>query len=476
VPILSANNHFYTLAQKTDTQYRFAAFDSTNLNYVEYRILDSSQGWSDGGYRIVKAADVKDTYDAQSGDPQSGKAVAQAVSDRVPTTRTVNNKALSSNISLGASDIGAVTQLATAQLGSGTDWSSARSKYLEVPKNTIAFQYNTNGAEETLLYSAGTTPASWGSILRWGNYSNYMYIGHFTSGQGLSPSTGWEKISAGYADNAGTADSANSATKDGNGNTISSTYLKLSGGNMAGSINARANMYEDDAVTNGINMNNSNIVSVNSIYTADTSDGASEGIHFYRDSTHYDSLWMNGGNIYFAPNRALGTNTSAANSKKVAVLPASFSSGKAVVTDGTSGSIKTVDSVPQANYATSAGSATDAFKKSTSAVVHKTLSDITPSSSVQPIETFGKENRIVMAFFYIKNSSQSSTCNFKISLVKTSDNTTVFTQNINLAAYQLVVVPMCVNTSESEHKANIVQLSTTVAKLYIKGCYVSFRY
>ena len=51
---------------------------------------------------------VSDTYSATSSDAMSGKAVASAVSGYVPTSRTVNGKALSSNISLSANDVGAL--------------------------------------------------------------------------------------------------------------------------------------------------------------------------------------------------------------------------------------------------------------------------------------------------------------------------------------------------------------------------------
>ena len=51
---------------------------------------------------------VTDTYSATSSDGMSGKAVASALSSYVPTSRTINSKALSSNITLSASDVGAV--------------------------------------------------------------------------------------------------------------------------------------------------------------------------------------------------------------------------------------------------------------------------------------------------------------------------------------------------------------------------------
>ncbi len=138
----------------------------------------------------------------------------------------------------------------------------------------------------------------------------------------------------------GNATSATKATQDGNGAVISSTYLKLSGGTLTGVLTAKASLYED-SYSGALNMNNSNIYGVNSIYTADASDNAAEGIHFYRDTTHVDTLWINGGDLLFVPNRELGTSTTKANSQKVGRFTANPTTGQVVVTDGTTGGIKT---------------------------------------------------------------------------------------------------------------------------------------
>ena len=52
---------------------------------------------------------ITDTYSSTSSDGMSGKAVASALGSYVPTTRKVNNKVLSSDITLTASDVGAAT-------------------------------------------------------------------------------------------------------------------------------------------------------------------------------------------------------------------------------------------------------------------------------------------------------------------------------------------------------------------------------
>ena len=124
--------------------------------------------------------------------------------------------------------------------------------------------------------------------------------------------------------------------------TITNTaqrYLPLAGGTMTGTLTAKASQTAD-AYSGALNMNNSNIYGVNAIYTADASDGAAEGIHFYRDATHVDTLWMNGGSLLFVPNRELGTSTTVANSQKVARFTANPTTGQVVITDGTTGGIK----------------------------------------------------------------------------------------------------------------------------------------
>ena len=72
-------------------------------------------------------------------------------------------------------------------------------------------------------------------------------------------------------------------------------------------MNVGANGYSDSYSSSGINMNNSNIVALNSIYTADSSDGPAEGFHFYRDATHVDTFRATGGVLKFFPNRTVGS-------------------------------------------------------------------------------------------------------------------------------------------------------------------------
>lgn len=84
-------------------------------------------------------------------------------------------------------------------------------------------------------------------------------------------------------------------------------YVPKSGGTMSGVLNLKGGLYED-AYSGALNLNNSDIYGVNSIYTADLSDSSAEGIHFYRDTTHVDTFYAKSGVLYFVPNRELGTS------------------------------------------------------------------------------------------------------------------------------------------------------------------------
>lgn len=105
-------------------------------------------------------------------------------------------------------------------------------------------------------------------------------------------------------------------------------------------LTLRADQYADDGVTGALDLKNSNIVNVNAIYTADAAEGAGEGINFYRDSTHADTLWAAGGDLMFVPNRALGTSTTAANSQKVGRFSSTPVPNRVVVSNGSSGEMQ----------------------------------------------------------------------------------------------------------------------------------------
>ena len=107
----------------------------------------------------------------------------------------------------------------------------------------------------------------------------------------------------------GVKGSAESSYRTGNVNVTAANVgaVAKSGDTMTGKLTLQANQYSDSYTGGALDLKNSNIDNVNGIYTSDTSDGVGEGINFYRDASHTDTLFAKSGKLYFSPNRALGT-------------------------------------------------------------------------------------------------------------------------------------------------------------------------
>ena len=198
----------------------------------------------------------------------------------------------------------------------------------------IQFTFTQTGLSDTTKTTAGLNVISIFGFggMGWSTPSNMAMNGHAYSYDGdmsvtfpaniTATTTGYGVITAlKFVKSGGTSSQFLKAdgSVDSNTYAVASNYLALSGGTLTGTVtfNVGADGYADSYTSKGLNMGNSNITGLNSIYTADASDNASEGIHFYRDTTHVDTLWASGGELYFVPNRAIGTGTTAANSNKV---------------------------------------------------------------------------------------------------------------------------------------------------------------
>lgn len=93
------------------------------------------------------------------------------------------------------------------------------------------------------------------------------------------------------------------------GTTSPSYKLHVTGsGYFSGNITVGGDRYVSDS-TYGINMQNSDIAQINSLYFADLADSSTEGIHFYRSTTTWDSLTAKNGILYFSGNRAISDTT-----------------------------------------------------------------------------------------------------------------------------------------------------------------------
>ena len=99
-------------------------------------------------------------------------------------------------------------------LGSGTPAAATKDYFVNsVAQNQTGTAYNTSGSEFALLFGRG---GNYGTILKFGYDDLYLYKLRYKNSNWLS--NDWEKISAGYADTAGSAPN----------------YLPLTGGNVTG--------------------------------------------------------------------------------------------------------------------------------------------------------------------------------------------------------------------------------------------------
>lgn len=191
-------------------------------------------------------------------------------------------------------------------VGHATDASmlagTAGSTLVEAPgAGTFKYYYNVMSSTTGLFASNNNANAIITFNKHSGNY--YSQLGFSNTGEiyyrnfngaALNNTTGWVKV----------VTDANIST------VIDDTYVNVAGDTMTGVLHLLPNQYTDSLTSGALDLGNSNIYGVNSIYMADLADSAAEGIHFYRDSTHTDSLWAKSGTLYFSPNRTIGSGSS----------------------------------------------------------------------------------------------------------------------------------------------------------------------
>lgn len=92
-------------------------------------------------------------------------------------------------------------------------------------------------------------------------------------------------------------------------NTVQN-YILLSGGQLTGSLAMPKDLYVEDEQF-GLDMNNSDIIGVNGIYTMDAAQSQDEGIHFTRTDGKIDTLRGYDGRLYWHVARTIGADTTA---------------------------------------------------------------------------------------------------------------------------------------------------------------------
>ena len=96
------------------------------------------------------------------------------------------------------------------------------------------------------------------------------------------------------------------ATNNGSGSLGS--YVQRAGDTMTGPLTLSGNRYADNNQDCALNLMNSNIIGINSLYMSDTSNDAGEGIHFPNDNGKWDTIRAVGGQLLFNAQRSLNNN------------------------------------------------------------------------------------------------------------------------------------------------------------------------
>lgn len=84
------------------------------------------------------------------------------------------------------------------------------------------------------------------------------------------------------------------------------TATSFSGDLSKAKIQIPGNQYYESGSNYAMNFANSDIIGLNGVYFSDSSDGAGEGINFYRGTSAWDSFRARNGLLEFSPNRSSG--------------------------------------------------------------------------------------------------------------------------------------------------------------------------
>ena len=112
----TAGNHFYDRYKYNGTSWLFE-FEINNTTFTAAQLATLNSGCTSSDVALARSAlqqsNVVSTYSSTGTAPINGTGVASAISGLVPNTRTINGNALTSNISLTASDVGALPDTTT---------------------------------------------------------------------------------------------------------------------------------------------------------------------------------------------------------------------------------------------------------------------------------------------------------------------------------------------------------------------------
>lgn len=313
------------------TYAELQAYDISTVpvNDIIKVLVDSTHNDAATYYRCTESGGVKSwTYIGSEG-PYYTKSEADA--EFVPQTRTINNKALSSNITLDAADVGALPSSTT--IGSGV---------LTIQKNgsTIdAFGANDTGNTTVNI----TVPTDTGDLTNNAGYITGITSSDVTTALGYTPYN--SSNPNGYTNNVGTVTSVNNTNPDSNGNvtvpvldyygtcaTSASTQAKVvtcSGFTLSTGVSIRVK-FTNNQTYNGaptLNVNNTGAYTVQSMSGTDAIRycwRAGEVVAFTFDGSNWI---MEDGAVattsYYGYTRLITSATSP--SASIALTPASLS-------------------------------------------------------------------------------------------------------------------------------------------------------
>lgn len=170
----------------------------------------------------------------------SGYALASSIPTNVSQLNNDSGYITSSALSGCVKYAGNQTSIGSGSPVSGAQaWASSAN----LP-NGNALVYDDSDYEYSMLFSFNPSGSGYGTILRWGHRDKYIYITRRQGNYWMDGSTDWAKISAGYADSAGSVDWGNVTGKP------SFEYLPLTGGTLTGRLTINSGVLNITGETN----------------------------------------------------------------------------------------------------------------------------------------------------------------------------------------------------------------------------------
>jgi chromosome segregation ATPase len=278
------NAKFDLYATETEASEYAAAALGNSMAYTDSKIGTANTNITDLTNKVAKLT-------SNSGDMQSAISTIQGNYVTTNTNQTISGTKTFSSTPVMSNGVQLKTDASFTNsdrsIPFGTNGAPLNIQWVNTAATT-GFFYNPNTGKVKVGTSGG-------------------YVINGKAGTDLLNATGGTTAAGGFATTGALSTLSSTVSNKMDTSTANSTFVHKTGDTMTGVLTMKSNMYED-SYTGALNMANSNIYGLNAIYMADAAENAAEGINFYRDTTHVDTLWMASGKLNFTPNRQLGTN------------------------------------------------------------------------------------------------------------------------------------------------------------------------